>query len=307
MNNEYTFETFYTEKLQPLIAAIDPAGNDAVKWLTAGTASFVLGFGCVIIREYAAVLVFLALLIISVVKYTGKKDTFTTGFKEKIIKEIIAYVNPGAIYNPGQVISPGDYDKSGLFTIRHTDYTGQDMIQGVYKNVTYYCSEVNTEHTTNSRNPSTIPVFDGLFFAAPVSSAYTGCTYVWPVNDEQLPHSLADEYFDRRMLLPVVNRIATGNNEFEQKFVVYSTNPGEALSLLTDTRIKRIMAFEKQIERPVRCSFINGVCYVAIEMEQSLFEPNILSREHKEEMKEYFFGFLLILSIINQLGLAELI
>lgn len=70
--------------------------------------------------------------------------------------------------------------------------------------------------------------------------------------------------------------------------------------------MNNMIQFRNQIGRDVRFSFVNGYFFVSIAMNENLFEPSISYPQDKERIKEYFFSFLLILSIINQLDLRRL-
>ncbi len=301
------FESFYESKLQPFLKDLNLQSNEASKWSTAGIASVILSVACFIINEQAVGFLFIIVIVISIYKYIQKKDDLTYTYKRTIIKEIINYLNPGAEYSPSKRISSKDYKKSGLFTHVFNYYGGEDFIKGVYKNVTFYSSELNTGHKTQSGNDNNVSIFHGLFFAAPLSSLFTANTYIWPYHDKQLPHSLADEYFERFMPLPKLYHIKTTNPDFDKHFWLYTTTPSEANEIVDAQMMERMIHFKRQINRDVRFSFVSGVCYVAIGVKEDLLEPSVSDPGNKENIKEYFFSVLLILSIINQLNLSQLV
>lgn len=303
------FETFYERRLQPFITSINLQSNEASKWSTAGIASIILAAICFILGQPFAALLFIILVAVSIYKYYKMKDELTHTFKKTIIKEIVEYLNPGAEYSPSKMVSSKDYRKSGLFNHIYNYYHGEDFIKGVYKNVIFYCSELETIYNSSSTGKSVLRVniFRGLFFAAPVNSAFTKATYVWPSDDDQFPKSVADEYFHRFMSLPKLYHIKVNNPVFEKNFTVYSTAPSEARAIITEEMMERMVRFKMQIKRAIRFSFVSGVCYVAIAVDEDLLEPSVAKPGDKENIKEYFFSILLILSIINQLNLPGLL
>ncbi|MEO6639229.1 MAG: DUF3137 domain-containing protein [Ginsengibacter sp.] len=301
------FESFYESRLRPFLAELDAQSNDASKWATAGIASVILVVVCFVIDQSLAGFLFIILLFVSVRKYVGTKDDLTHTFKETIIREIIKYLNPGAEYNPSKKISSQDYKKSGLFNHVFNNYHGEDFINGFYKGVNFYCSELVTSYNSKGESGDSQSIFSGLFFAAPINSAFTRATYVWPCDDDQFPKSIADEYFHRFMSLPKVYRVKADNPEFEKHFVVYSTFPSEARQIIDTEMMSRMFRFKNQIKRDTRFSFVDGVCYVAIAVDEDLLEPSVSNPGNKENIKEYFFSILLILSIINQLNLSRLL
>lgn len=307
MEDVKDFDSFYESRLQPFLAELNLKSNDASKWAVAGVAALLLAIVCFTIDQALAGFLLIILMVISVYKYSGKQDDFTSSYKETIIKEIISYLNPGAEYKPSKKISSNDYKKSGLFTHVFNYYYGEDFIKGVYKNVTFYSSELNTMYKSSNNEGSEVSIFTGLFFAAPINSAFSSSTYIWPEYDEQLPQSLADEHFERFMPLPKVHRIKTSNADFTKYFSLYTTNPSEANSIVDMEMMERMVHFKKQINRETRFSFVDGVCYVAIAVDEDLLEPSVSEPGNKENIKEYFFSVLLILSIINQLNLPKLV
>lgn len=307
MENQFEdFETFYSEKLKLLLDNLEPESNDTSKWSVAAIAALLLCIACFIISESGAAIFFIILLIISIYKYFKKRGDYVNNFKETIIKEIIEYLNPGAIYKPLEMMSPVDYEKSGLYPRMYDSYDGEDWVNGTYKNVTYYCSELETSRTTSGPRSSIQRIFKGLFFAAPLNYGYN-TTYVWPTNDVQLPVTIADYHFERFLPLPDVDLIDMNNPEFESYFAVYSNDYASARTIISNSMMERMVRFRNQINRDVRFSFVDGICYVAIAINEDLLEPSISDPMNEEIIKEYFFSILLILSIINQLDLQSVV
>lgn len=97
-----------------------------------------------------------------------------------------------------------------------------------------------------------------------------------------------------------------GHKEFETAYSVYSNSPAEARHIVDTEMMECLLHFKNQIKRDVRVSFVEGICYVAISIDEDLLEPSILKPGDKKIIKEYFFSILLIFSIINQLRLYKL-
>ena len=68
-----------------------------------------------------------------------------------------------------------------------------------------------------------------------------------------------------------------------------------------------LIQFKKQLKRNIGVSIVAGKCYVAIPINEDLLEPSGFGTDDREEIKEYFFTILLMLSIINQLQLYKLL
>ena len=149
-----------------------------------------------------------------------------------------------------------------------------------------------------------VTIFKGLFFVAEINKGFTAGTYIWTYGNQQTGGSLADERY-RLMHMPNVYKIKVqdGGADFENNFLVYSTNPAEAGILMTTAMTERLVRFKNQINRDMAISFVAGRCYVAIVINEDLLEPSGFDTDDREEVKKYFFTVLLVLSIINQLEL----
>ena len=253
------FESFYTVKLQPLIDNLKQEAGAAGNW---GIIAPVTAFLAVLVfvayqMHYIsgnggwAIFWCITAIAISVYFYSKKNDRYTKDYKETIIKEIINYLHPGITYKPDEVIAIQEYKYSGLFR-RHFDYyDGDDYMEGVYKEVPFRCSELHTqfEKLGGTRN-RIITIFKGLFFVADINKMFTSGTYIWSAGEEQVGGSIADERY-RLIGLPNVYKIKLQGAvpEFDNQFSVYSTNPGEAASILTSAMTERLVRFKKQIKR----------------------------------------------------------
>lgn len=133
------------------------------KWGVIGIASFVLSIVSFFLwlemnmKFGTPAFVGLAFAIFCYVKYLKRNDTFVDDFKESIIKQIIDHICPGIVYNPGSCVSEQEYKTSSLFRLYYDDYTGEDYMEGVYKNVTFCCSQLQTKYEDTST------IFKGLF------------------------------------------------------------------------------------------------------------------------------------------------
>lgn len=299
------FESFYNIKLQPFFEELKSQGNDTSIWTIIGIISFIVAVLSFMLNQPIIGTIFLIALVYCIYKHTKTKDLFVDNYKETIIREVINYLNPGMIYSPESSMSSDDYEKSGHYRRIYDFYDGDDHMEGTYKNVKFYCSEIETAHERpTSRVRRTTSIFKGLLFAAPLGIAVIGGTYIWPAGQEQLSNSIMDEYY-RLMDFPDVYYIDTKNPDFEKQFSVYSTNPSEALSLVDNELMARLINFKNQINRDIRMSFAGGICYVSIAINEDLFQPSVSNPESKENVQEFFFSVLLILSIVNQLNLAK--
>jgi hypothetical protein len=276
------FEDFYSAKIAPQITVFKKKGKEAEIWGIVMVVDLILTLVSFILTlqlkaEWHGVWVTIPLFIFSIFSiytYTQNEAAYTNHFKDGIIKEIIKYLHPDLIYKPDSMVSEKEYRQSGLYRREFNNIDGDDFISGVYKNISFHCSELRVGYDRNSSGEDirTTTIFKGLFFAAAVNEAYTGGTYVWINGEEQLVAAIADERY-RLIALPKVYEMQMGNDLFDKYFSVYSTNPAEARTILDDEMMTNLLQFRKQIQRKVVFSVVMGRCYVAIPISEDLLEP----------------------------------
>jgi hypothetical protein len=314
MEDIKNFEDFYTAKIAPKITVFKKQDKAADVWGIVMVVTLILTLISFILTMHLAAewhgtwvttLLFI-FSIFSIYTDTENEDAYTNNFKEGIINEIIKYLHPDLIYKPDSMVSEKEYRQSGLYRSEFNNIDGDDFISGVYKNISFHCSELRVGYDRDSSGEDirATTIFKGLFFAAAVNEAYTGGTYVWINGEEQLGATIADERY-RLIAFPKVYEMKMGDDLFDKYFSVYSTNPAEARTILDGEMMNNLLQFRKQIQRKVVFSVVMGHCYVAIPIKEDLFEPTEPVGD-KEEVKKYFFTVLLILSIINQLQLNKL-
>ncbi len=239
---------------------------------------------------------------ISIYRYIKKDDAYTDDFKKNVIGEIVQYLNPGMIYKPDSYVSSKEYRRSCLYRKHYDYYDGDDLLQGKYKEVSFYCSEIHTYYVGGIRN-NYITIFKGLFFVAGVNEGFTAGTYVWPRDEDQFARSIGEEF--RFLPMPEVIELHMKYEPFEKYFCACSTDPREARTILTPAMMDMLVRFRKQLGRKISFSVVAGRCYVAIPISEDLLEPSADPTD-KEEIKKHFFTVLLVFSIINQLELSRL-
>lgn len=309
------FETFYSLRLQSLLKDLKKQGKVAGNW---GISAIVTGVFAILFfignisgfLETPGIIAgaFTLLCIVSIYMYTSKKDWYVDNFKEKVIREIISYLHPGILYTPSKFISSKEYKASGLFRHKYDYYDGDDYLQGVYKNVSFHCSELHTQYdrTVGPMANYETTIFKGLFFVADLNVNVWGNTYIWTRGEEQTGGSIAEKQY-RYMPLPQVYKVRSEDTAFDKIFSLYSTNPNEAKMILNREMTDRMVKFKTQINRDIVFSIIAGKFYAAVPFDEDLLEPSVTNPDDKEQIKQFFFTVLLILSIINQLRLDKFV
>ena len=303
------FETFYTTNLQPFLAQLEAEAKAYRNWkhFTIGSAALAIVFLLLyqFLKVQTGVVTGLLLLLITAIGIyftTKKNEAFIDDFKEKIISRIIHHISPAAVYKPMQYLSKKEYRLSGLYRRRFTDYDGDDYWKASYRGVNFHCSELMVRYEDST---TATTIFKGLFIAAAISGFYGNGTYVWTKGASQLPVSMADENY-RMYPLPDIEKYYALTESFRNYFSVYSSNFSETQNILTPALQQKMIQLKERTGRDIVFSFVAGKCFVAVPMEEDLLEPTATGLQDKESYKKYFFTFLLVFNIVQELELNRL-
>ncbi len=313
MDEIKNFDDFYRIKIEPILPEFKQADRTIMQWRNAAIVSgvlfvlFIAGYitGYITSSITAIAVTSAGVCVISIYNYVKKDNEYVDKYKSAIIGSVIDYLNHDLEYKPDASLPEKEYRQSGLYRKNYDYYDGEDLIKGTYKGVSFHCCELHTKYDSGVTNNTIVKIFKGLFFAASVNSSYSGGTYVWIKGREQLGVSIADEAY-RLIAFPETKHFYTGNRLFDATYAVYTTNSTEASIILNAEMTDRLIQFSNQVQRNVVMSVVMGKCYVAIPVKEDLFEP-ASNLDDKEEIKQYFFSVLLILSIINQLNIKKLL
>lgn len=303
------FESFYTIKIQPVLDELDNENTSARNWKKftlytgAGTfISFLLYYLKLFPSGHILAGSMLVMCIIGVYYSAKYADKYIDDFKEKIIGQIISYINPSAVYKPMGFVSKKEYKASGLFRRRFSHFDGDDYWQSEYNGVAFHCSEVKSWYEDAAGSDS---IFKGLFFVARINRSFAGGTYIWSKGNAQLPSSMTDEHY-RMYPLPHVQRMKIPHENFDKQYSVYTTNASEASLILSYHMMDHMLLIKEKLQKDIVFSFVAGKCYIAIPFDENLLEPSKKGAKDKEEIKNYFYSILLVFNIINKLELERL-
>ncbi|HEY9203149.1 MAG TPA: DUF3137 domain-containing protein, partial [Sulfurimonas sp.] len=94
--------------------------------------------------------------------------------------------------------------------------------------------------------------------------------------------------------------------EFEKEFVVYSTDQVEARYILSNSLMKKLLAFQQKSSHQVHISFVGSHIYMAISYNKDLFEPSVFRSllDYKVAM-EYVKTLHLAIGVVEELKLNQ--
>lgn len=304
------FESFYAVKILPFLQQLEDERTSAYNWkkftLFTGAGAFLcflLNYLKVLPSGIILAGAMLVMCFTGVFFWTKYNDRYIDDFKEKIIRQIITYIYPSAVYKPMGYISKKEYRSSGLYRRRFTHIDGDDYWHCVYNDVAFHCSEIKTWYEDMAGRDN---IFKGLFFIANINKDFTGATYVWIKGKAQLASSMADENY-RMFPLPPVQKMMINHEDFNRHYSVYTSNTAEASFILSNNMPGHILRIKEKLQKDICFSFVKGKCYIAIPFEENLLEPVTKDLRDKQQIKDYFYSILLIFNIVRKLELNRLV
>ena len=230
--------------------------------------------------------------------------TYRTFFKDDIIERIIRFVDSSFEYYPKKHIESPLYDVSKLFTDNHNSYQGKDLVKGQIGKTKFMFSELHTEYTGARGQDDERPVdtiFKGIYFMGDFNKDFDGYTLVIPRTGTRFfnkPAKFINDVDSR------ANQVKLEDPEFESMFVVYGTDQIEARYILTPGLMQRIKNYKYKTGKEIGLSFVCSYVFVAISLEDDIFEPKLYETLLDfGPIEEYYDDLMLAVSIIEELNL----
>ena len=307
MAAEKNFQEFYQTELAALLLPFESLRKKVARSVFIGSGLAFLAIVFFAIAQttgqtvfFVFFFIFLLTAIVFIVIYYNRKREYIAGFKENVVHSIIKFIDPNLKYDPYGYISENDYKKSGLFLKQEDRYQGDDYVEG-WRDKTVFCfSEVHTEYKV-STGKSTIwnTIFKGLFFIGDFNKHFHGRTYVYTENNPQLG------FFTKMSNSFAWNleKVKLESVDFENKFIVYSSDQVEARYILTPSFMERLVKLQDLMGPETSYSFVDTNIYVAVPIQDALFEPSVFSPNSYDKLGDYYNTVHIIFDIIDELNL----
>jgi len=320
MRTRDEFREFYDGEMQPALQEVEARRLGIIRscktvlavtlvLCVAGVLTAAVLAGAAEAAVIAAVVALVVFALTAIVTWYIVSRGFKADFKRKIIGAVARFCDPSLSYRPESCISEGAFRESRIFLTGVDRYHGEDYISGRVGETEIEFSEVHAEYKTTTRNSkghtstSYHTIFRGLFFIGDFHKNFRGVTVVLPDTAEKafgwLGQKLQEWNITRSEEL-----VKLEDPEFEHEFVVYSDDQVEARYVLSSALMRRIVDFQREMERTVYLSFVNSKVFVAISMSRNLFEPRIFKTVLDFELlREYLGEMELALGIVEDLNL----
>ena len=307
MSTVKDFSEFCKRDLSDFLSALEKERKSVAK---TGVIGFIfLGLAIISVRigiedrPQVFIVAFICLIpaIVMLIFFYNKKKKYIGRFKDEIIHNIIKFIDPSLRYDPAGHIHTNDYKQSGLFLEKFDRYRGDDYVEGM-KGKTVFCfSELHTEREvqSGSDNSHWETIFKGLFFIGDFNKNFQGRTYVYSENNPQLG-------FFSKLLTSFardLEKVKLESIEFENKFIVYSSDQVEARYILTPSFMERLVKLQTLMGDSTSYSFVDTNVYVAVPISEQLFEPSVFSANDYNKLGDYYNTVHIVFDIIEELNL----
>ena len=301
------FNEFYNSELRDLIAPQEKERKRVAAFGIYGTLLIVVSFVGIFYASsnnaqgvaIGAIISLIAAIIILVIFYNKRKN-YVSWFKENIVHSIIKFIDPDLHYNHAGCVHKNDYENSGLYLEGVDRYRGDDYVEGRRDKTTFCFSELHTEKRVSSgKSTHWQTIFKGLFFIGDFNKNFQGRTFIYSENNPQLG------FFSKMFSSFAWNleKVNLESLEFENKFIVYSSDQVEARYILTPSFMERLVKLQDLMGDRTSYSFVDTNVYVAIPISDELFEPSVFSENDYNRLGDYYNTVHIVFDIIDELNL----
>ncbi|KQB99298.1 DUF3137 domain-containing protein [Pedobacter sp. Hv1] len=215
-----------------------------------------------------------------------KTGLYKNRFKNEVIGAALSTIDPSLTLSPYEGISEGEFRSSQLFTTSPDRYHTEDLVRGKAGKTSFYFAEVHAEYKTETQTKSGRQVqwhdiLKGIVFSADFNKNFNGVTVVRP---KDLGSSIGAWFSKNVFSFGDKNVVQLENDNFNKKFVTYSTDQIEARYILTPAMMEKISALDERSAYTVSVSFVNSSLYIAFPLNKNYFEPPVFKTLLKPDL-----------------------
>lgn len=251
-------------------------------------------------------------LLIAGIAYRRATRGYCADYKLTVMGKLIAFLDPSLQFSPAACVPRAEYDASRLFPAAIDSYRGEDLVSGKIGATALAFSELTTQYTTTTTTTDsngniqtqtqTYTVFQGLFFIADFNKHFSGQTFVRTDVAEQLFGKFGQAL--QGLGFGPATLVKLEDPEFEQLFVVHSSDQIEARYILSNSLMQRITRYRRKTQRALQLSFVGDKVYIAIPNSTNLFEADINRPAHDyAPIAQYYSDLMLAIGIVEELNL----
>ena len=203
------------------------------------------------------------------------------------------------IYKPEEGISKKEIKKYNTLNLGDK-FTSNDYICGTYKNVKFEQSDIHIQekYEEEDRDGNKIitweTTFEGRYMIFDFNKNFKSNVQV--ISDDFIKRSLPHIKNNKKVKLEDI--------EFNKMFKIYSEIEHDAFYILTPHFMEKIKKLYKELDAPIKLTFMENKLHVAVNNGEDSFEYNVLNPINEEEIEQDIIKDIkLITDFVNELNL----
>lgn len=297
---------FYYKNLFPTLETLEKERKQLrTRVIVIGVILSIIAIFLIIITNHIDFII-VGYVILGSILYKFLVKDYTKEFKQNIIRPLIHAIDEKLHYQDSLHVAQHIFDKSDLFSTPDR-LSGNDLVRGKIHNINIQFSDIHAEkkHKDSKGRTSWSTIFKGLFIVSEFNKNFNGQTVILPDTAQSTFGNLIGNWLQSKNMARD-ELVKMDDTEFENEFVVYSTNQVEARYILSHNLMKKLLIFKNKSKHPLHISFIGSNIHMAIEYNKDLFEPTVFSSLLDYKLaKEYVQTLHLAIGIVQELKLNE--
>lgn len=217
-----------------------------------------------------AIVVWVAVMIFIGVKAYDKYKILKQFMKENVVQRILEKHFNQVQYRPEEGFEQEFIRNTEMIQMGNI-YSSNDYLSGEYNGVTFSQSDVTIKDRRRSgKHTYTVTLFQGRWLVYQFNKKFDG--YLQLRDTEKSIFGKNKKPYSFFSVLPEMNHLTFENDQFNEAFTAYSSNPHEAYYLITPHFMEKILKLDKKIDCQVIFGFINNELHVACYNGENAFE-----------------------------------
>ena len=203
------------------------------------------------------------------------------------------------IYKPEEGISKKEIKKYNTLNLGDK-FTSNDYICGTYKNVKFEQSDIHIQEKYEEEDKDGNKIitwettFEGRYMIFDFNKNFKSNVQV--ISNDFIKRSLPHIKNNKKVKLEDI--------EFNKMFKIYSEIEHDAFYILTPHFMEKIKKLYKELDAPIKLTFMENKLHVAVNNGEDSFEYNVLNPINEEEIEQDIIKDIkLITDFVNELNL----
>lgn len=199
---------------------------------------------------------------------------FNRDYKNLVMNRLLEHWGPDFKYDPKDGIPKKEFNASRLFSIQPNVYKTEDLVRGRVGATDIRFAEFRASHqTSNGKSTTVVKVFSGIYFEADFHKEFSSSTWVLPDHAERMLGPFLGKLIQRASFSRPGRLTTMENSEFENMFVVYTTDEVECRYILSPSLMERMVDLGLRQEQALSFAFIDSRMIIALSSNENAFEP----------------------------------